>query len=537
MSLELVGGAALEEAAEDGQGATPEPAAGALRVLIVVGHPRRQSLCQALARAYGAGARRAGARVRELRLSELAFDPNARSFDPAVQAVEDGIARARALLAWADHVAFVYPTWWGTMPALLKGFLDRALAPGFAFAESARGFAPLLGGRTAELLTTMDTPRWVYRWIYGAPGHKAMARAILGFCGIEVARVTSFGPVRSSNLAQRRVWLQAAQRRGLELRQGALPRRRLLLRKAGSWLQALRLQFYPMAWLAYLVGALSAMRLDSDFRAGPFWWGLLCLIFIEAAAVLTNERYDVETDRHNRNFGPFTGGSRVLVDGKLGAREMRNGILVALGLAAASGAALVLAAAPGVGAALLVVLTVLALGYTAPPLRLSYRGLGELDVALTHSLCAVLCGFLFQGGAWSAPEPWLLSLPLFLAVLPGITLSGVPDHDADRLAGKRTLAVRAGVRGAYLVAAFCAVLAAAVAIALPHVAAAGRPFAGIEYAVLPHAALLLLSLAHHAVEDAGARRIDGLMALALSYLLWFVAIPLWALLGRDGALM
>jgi 1,4-dihydroxy-2-naphthoate octaprenyltransferase len=280
------------------------------------------------------------------------------------------------------------------------------------------------------------------------------------------------------------------------------------------------------------------MRLEGTFQAAPFWWGLLCLFFIEVAAVLTNERYDFETDRRNRNFGPFTGGSRVLIDGKLSLGELRHGIVAALALAAASGVALILATGPDGAAVLaLAVLTVLALGYTAPPAKLSYRGLGELDVAITHSLGAVLCGFVFQGGSWSAPEPWLLSLPLFFAVLPGITLAGVPDHDADRLVGKGTIAVRTGLRVAYLLAAICTVLAAAAALMLAHIAAVGRVFAGIEYAVLPHAAVLLVMLAGHAQAEAGARRIDGLMALALSYILWFVAIPLWHLLRQQAPFM
>ena len=55
-----------------------------------------------------------------------------RSFDPLVQPVEKDLLQARRLISWADHIVFVYPTWWGTMPALLKGFLDRVLAPDFA---------------------------------------------------------------------------------------------------------------------------------------------------------------------------------------------------------------------------------------------------------------------------------------------------------------------------------------------------------------------------------------------------------------------
>jgi len=503
-----------------------------LKVLIVVGHPRSDSLSQALANAYRDGARRAGAEVQQLELAGLAFDPNVRTRDFADQIVEDDIRRAQTLIAWADHLVFVYPTWWGTMPALLKGFLDRVLAPGFAFRETANpGYIPLLGGKSAELLTTMDTPRWVWRWIYGAPGDRAMARAILGFCGIEVAQIARFGPVRGSSLEHRRAWLAAAEARGRRLRSGPFSSGQRLRRKVASWLKALRLQFYPMTWLAYTIGTLAAAAATDGFNGAAFWWGLLCLFFIEAATVLANEHYDFESDRQNRNHGPFTGGSRVLVTGALSFREVRRGIAATLALAGLS--ALWLLASTGAGAGLVLLLlgaiTALALGYTVPPLKLSYRGLGELDVGITHSLGAILAGFVFQGGSWTAAEPWLLSLPLFLAVLPGITLSGVPDYDADRAVGKRTLAVRAGIRGAYGIAALCTVLAAAAALGLQQLSGPGNLFAGIEYGVLPHAALVLYLLARQARQEPRAMRIDRLMLAALTYILWFVAVPLWHL--------
>ena len=115
-----------------------------LKVLVVVGHPRRASLAGALAAAYAAGARRAGAVVELLELARLEFDPNVRTRVFADQSVEADLRRAAALIAWAEHLVFVYPTWWGTMPALLKGFLDRVLAPGFAFEETGgSGYLPL----------------------------------------------------------------------------------------------------------------------------------------------------------------------------------------------------------------------------------------------------------------------------------------------------------------------------------------------------------------------------------------------------------
>ena len=510
------------------------PEASPLRVLIIVGHPRKGSFCGALANAYRAGAVRAGAEVRVLWLADLRFDPDVRSFDPAVQRVEDDVRRGRQLITWADHLAFVYPTWWGTMPALLKGFLDRVLAPGFAFEDrpGGQGWRKLLRGKSADLVTTMDTPGWAYRWIYRAPGHNAMRRAILGFCGIATARVLSFGPIKDCQPAQRQAWLAAAEDRGRALRGGALSLPRKLGQKLAATLQAIRLQFYPMTWLAYLLGALGAAGALSGIEAAPFWLGLLSLFFLEVATVLSNELLDLETDRRNLNYGPFNGGSRVLVDGIMNEREVRAGIMVALGLfLLCTTLLLALSPRPGASGLVLGAMAVLALGYTVPPLKLSYRGLGELDVGLTHATGAILCGFVFQGGTLADAWPWLVSLPLGMAILPSITLSGVPDRDADRAAGKGTLAVRLGVRGAYWIAAIATLLSAAAALVLQHVALVGPLFRGIEFAILPHAALLLWLLAREAGNERGAVRIDGLMVAALTYLMWFVLVPLWHLLG------
>lgn len=506
-----------------------------MKVLIILGHPRTNSLCGALADAYGEGARAAGTDVRRLDLATLDFDPDVHTPSPNQQAFEDDLRTARDMILWAEHLVFVYPTWWGTLPALLKGFLDRVLTPHFAFntCEGGTGYQGLLGGRSAQLITTMDTPPLIHRLVYRQPGRNAMARATLGFCGIRPVRSLVCGSVKDSTLQQRQHWIEQASRQGRALVLGRITPWEQLRHKAAAWLKAMRLQFYPMTWLAYTVGALAAFPADGVFGNPLFWIGYLCLFLGEVATVLINEVVDFPSDRNNRFFSPFTGGSRVLVEGLLSRRELQVGIAVALAGAVASAAWLLTLTPAGTSPVLAVlgVMMILALGYTAPPLKLCYRGLGELDVALTHSIVVILCGYVFLGGAWNDPLPWLLGLPLLLAIVPSITLSGIPDLDADAATGKRTLAVRLGQRGAlWLCLAFTALAAGAALVAQVLNLAAGA-FAGIAYVVIPHAIWLGWLLRKRMESGKPPGRIDGLMAASLTYVLWFGLFPLLRLAG------
>ena len=497
------------------------------RILVILGHPRVDSFCGALARAYAEGVRAAGHEALRLDLAGLAFDPNVRTPSPRDQALEPDLARAQALIRWADHLVFVYPAWWGTLPALLKGFLDRVLTPGFAFEaqdEDPSAWTKLLRGRSAHLLVTMDTPPWAYRLIYRQPGHQAMRRATLGFCGISPTFVSTFGPVKPASAEARTRWLEQAG--GEPLRLAARLRRHAFRHRIGTWLRLLRLQFYPMAWVAYTVGALAAAR-QGVFSRRVYWLGYLCLFLTEALTVVSNEWFDQGTDRLNRHAGPFNGGSRVLTDGELGPSSVRRamaGLALALGISlAALGAAL---APAGSGLAAMVALAVLAAGYTVPPLKLVYRGLGELDVGLTHSFAAIFVGGLLQTGVWRDPFPWLTGLPLFLATLSAITLSALPDHEADRAVAKRTLAVLLGRRGAAWAALGFAVAAAVCGVIWQWRGVFGGTSGFVVFLALPHALLLVRAILRYLRRGAPCERIDGIMALALTYLLWFGIIPL-----------
>lgn len=180
-------------------------------ILILLAHPLPDSLCAALAHTYADSAMRAGHQVTLLELATLQFDPLLRHGYRQPQPLEPDLESAAQALQACDHLVLVYPTWWGAMPALLKGFLDRLLLPGFAF-RYRRGsvwWDRLLAGRSARVITTMDTPPWYYRWRYRDAGIAQLRRTVLQFCGIAPVRVTRLGPVRSSSPARRQRWLQA----------------------------------------------------------------------------------------------------------------------------------------------------------------------------------------------------------------------------------------------------------------------------------------------------------------------------------------
>ena len=182
------------------------------RILVILGHPADESFCSALASSYVAGAKAAGNEVQLISLGKLSFDPVLHNGYATIQELESDLVAAQTAIAWAQHIVFVYPIWWGAMPALLKGFIDRVFLPGFAFKyrDGSAFWDRLLSGRSAHLLVTMDTPPWYFRWVYRMPGHNQMKRTILEFSGIKPVAVSSFGPIKASSQQKREKWLAQA---------------------------------------------------------------------------------------------------------------------------------------------------------------------------------------------------------------------------------------------------------------------------------------------------------------------------------------
>ncbi len=172
------------------------------RIVVLQGHPHASGthFCHALAEAYAEGARRGEHDVETVDVATLDFPLLRDPEDYNHQALPVALEPAQQAIGRATHVVIIYPLWLGTMPALLKGFLEQVLRPGFAWEDAGKGFPrKKLKGRSARIIVTMGMPAPVYRWFFGAHSLKNLERNILGFIGFSPVRHTLIGLVESTS--------------------------------------------------------------------------------------------------------------------------------------------------------------------------------------------------------------------------------------------------------------------------------------------------------------------------------------------------
>ena len=190
------------------------------RILIIDGHPdsRAERFVHALADAYHDGARAEGNEERKVSIGVLDFPLLRRPEDFQSEAtVPEAIRACQESISWAEHLVIVFPLWHGTLPALLKGFLEQVLRPGFAFAYApqGRGFPrKLFANKSAQVIVTMGMPAVIFRWYFGAHGVKSLQRGILEFCGFRPVRATLIGAVGSMSAQCRTTWLNRVRKLG-----------------------------------------------------------------------------------------------------------------------------------------------------------------------------------------------------------------------------------------------------------------------------------------------------------------------------------
>jgi putative NADPH-quinone reductase len=187
------------------------------KILVVLGHPRRTSFCGRLAEAYAEGVNGAGGRAELLALGEAGFDPVLWGGYAEPQPLEPALAAAQEAVRRAEHLVFVFPTWWGSVPAILKGFFDRAFTPGFAFKYREKGpfWDKLLAGKSGEIVMTSDSPNFWTSVVYRNSAVRTVKHATLQFCGVKPVRVTRIDRVRFLSAAQRDRWIARARELGV----------------------------------------------------------------------------------------------------------------------------------------------------------------------------------------------------------------------------------------------------------------------------------------------------------------------------------
>jgi putative NADPH-quinone reductase len=184
------------------------------RIFILVGHPDTESFNRELAESYAFGAKERGYEVKVTNLGDLSFDPILHKGYRVHQKLEPDLIQIQENIKWCEHFVIFYPSWWSTMPALLKGMFDRIWLPDFAFKFSQNGlwWQGLLKGRTARIFVTSDAHPIFTRIIFGDTTNE-IRKGTLWFAGFSVS-VKKIGVLKNISEKKKAMWLGKMKRWG-----------------------------------------------------------------------------------------------------------------------------------------------------------------------------------------------------------------------------------------------------------------------------------------------------------------------------------
>ena len=185
-----------------------------------------------------------------------------------------------------------------------------------------------------------------------------------------------------------------------------------------------------------------------------FHWDLFLLAILGASLIhiatnMLNDYFDYKSgnDLMVKHQNPFAGGGRILTAGLISPSKHLAVSLSSLVIGCLIGLYLVVAQGLPMLFWLGLVGVISAYFYVGPPLKLAYRGIGEIIVGLNFGPIMTLGSYYVQTGSWSLAaltEPFLASLPIGLLITAVLWINEFPDVDADRAVGKKTLVARLG---------------------------------------------------------------------------------------------
>lgn len=184
-------------------------------ILVLCGNPDHETYSGEMADAYQRGAEEVGHNVVRVNLGDLQFDPILHKGYKAIQPLEPDLIDLQEKFRWADHITIVYPNWWCTMPALLKGLFDRFWLPGFAFNfnKETKRIEKHLTGRKGRVIILSGSHTPNQTWWYFGDYTNEIERGILEFAGIDT-EVSAFGPCEKVSDEKRQKWIKEVEKLG-----------------------------------------------------------------------------------------------------------------------------------------------------------------------------------------------------------------------------------------------------------------------------------------------------------------------------------
>lgn len=214
------------------------------------------------------------------------------------------------------------------------------------------------------------------------------------------------------------------------------------------WIKELRAPFFTASIIPVILGAAVAFAEGLKIEILRFMVTLFGVVFLHAGGNMLNDYFDFRSgaDIMQKKRTPFSGGSKVLVEGHLTPESVL--IVSIISIIAGLVACAYLALQVGYGILLLGLSgATLAVLYTAPPFKLVYRGLGEFTVGLTFGPLLVLGSYYVQAGSYSM-APLFAGIPLGFFIADVLYINEFPDYEADKSAGKDQLVVLLGPKRA-----------------------------------------------------------------------------------------
>ncbi len=187
-------------------------------ILIIQGHPDTQEnhLCHELISSYINGAEIADHSIKLYNIASIEF-PLLRSkedWEKGKEGTPENLKEIQEALMESDHIVIIYPLWLGTMPALLKGFLEQLLRPGVAITYKKEYPQGLLENKSAHIIITMGMPGLIYRFFFFSHSLRNLKRNILNLIGIKKIKCTIIGSVENTHKIKQSKWFEKMKKHG-----------------------------------------------------------------------------------------------------------------------------------------------------------------------------------------------------------------------------------------------------------------------------------------------------------------------------------